>query len=256
MIIAIANQKGGAGKSTTAAAMAVALGAKRRRVLLVDMDAQGNTTDTAGADTTGTTMYDVLTNRTDAAAAIQTTALGDIIPASLDLAGADAELAAVTGREQRLKKALSPIKDRYDIIIVDTPPALGVLTINALTAADGVIIPTGADKYGFQGIMQIHGQINEVREYTNPNLMIYGILLTRHTQRRVLLRHYAEDFDKLAADMGTRLYKTYIRDCTAIREAQAQRQSIFEYAPKSSGAEDYSAFVAEFLKNTKGTRNA
>ena len=255
MIIAIANQKGGAGKSTTAASMAAAMTARKRKTLIIDMDAQGNTTDTAAATADKSTIYDVLTGRSSAASAIQQTAHGDIIPATLELATMDNVLTA-TGKEYRLKKALAPIAESYDFIILDTPPALGVLTVNALTAAAGVIIPTNADKYGLQGIMQLCGQIESVREYTNPTLKICGILLTRHTPRRVILRDYAEGLEGMAKKIETKVYKTFIRDCTAIREAQARQQSIFEYAPQSAGAEDYTAFVTEFLKTTKERKNA
>jgi len=253
VVIAIANQKGGTGKSTTAAAMAAGLTAKRIKTLLIDMDGQGNTTDTAAIDPTGATIYDVLTNAAPVAKAIQATAgHGDIIPAAPELAGMDSVLTA-TGKEHRLKKVLSTIQGRYDYIIIDTPPALGVLTVNALTAATGIVIPSAADKYGYGGIKQLRGTIDAIREYTNPNLKIYGILLTRHSTRRILLRDYAEGIAKLAKDMKTKVFKTFIRECTAIREAQSKRRSIFEYAPQSTGVEDYKNFIAEIIKTVGRT---
>jgi chromosome partitioning protein len=253
MIIAIANQKGGAGKSTTAASMAAALTAKKRKILIVDMDAQGNTTDTCAAVVNGETptAFDILSKRTPAIEAIQQTSHGDIIPSSLELATMDNVLTA-TGKEYRLQKALAPVLDKYDFVIVDTPPALGVLTINALTAATGIIIPTNADKYGLQGIMQLYGQIESVQEYTNPKLEIYGILLTRHTPRQTVLSDFAEGFKETAKQIKTSVFNTYIRECAAIRKAQATRQSIYQFDPKCAGAVDYANFVEEFLTFVKG----
>jgi len=256
MVIAIANQKGGAGKSTTAASMAAALTAKKYKTLIVDMDSQGNTTDTCAAVVVEETptVFDILYKRTPIVEAIQQTALGDIIPSSLELSTMDNVLTA-TGKEYRLQKALAPVSDKYDFVIVDTPPALGVLTINALTAAAGVIVPTNADKYGLQGIMQLYGQVESVQEYTNPNLEIYGILLTRHTPRQTVLNDFAVGFQETARQLKTSVFNTYIRDCAAIRKSQATRQSVYQFDPKCAGAVDYSNFVEEFLTFIKGKRH-
>jgi chromosome partitioning protein len=254
-VIAIANQKGGTGKSTTAQALAVGLTARRHKTLLIDLDGQGNTTDTTGTATDGATIFTVLTGDAPIAKAIQATeGHGDVIPSAPDLAEMDSILTK-TGKDYRLKKAMESILEQYEYIIIDTPPALGVLTVNALTAAEGIIIPSAADKYGFSGVQLLRGTIGAVREFTNPNLKIYGILLTKHTERRILLRDYAGITADLAREMKTRVFKASIRECTAIREAQSRQQSIFEYAPQSTAAEDYTAFVAEFIK-IAGKRNA
>jgi chromosome partitioning protein len=253
-VVAIANQKGGTGKSTTAAALAAGLTAKRHKTLLIDMDGQGNTTDTVAAATGDATIFSVLTEATPIAKAIQATdGHGDVIPSDPELADMDSILTK-TGKDYRLQKTLEPILGQYEYIIIDTPPALGILTVNALTAATGTIIPSAADKYGFSGIKQLRGTIDAVRQFTNPPLKIYGVLLTKHTTRRILLRDYADNTADLARDMKTKVFKSFIRECTAVREAQSRRQSIFEYAPQSTAAEDYTAFVAEFIK-TAGKRN-
>jgi chromosome partitioning protein len=254
MIIAVANHKGGSGKSTTAAAMAAGLAAKKRRVLLIDIDAQGNTTEAAtGAPTAdGATVCEVLTGKAEIADAIRDGGkFGDFVPASPDLAEADSVLTA-TGKEFRLKKKLQTVRGRYDFIIIDTPPSLGVLTVNALTAATGVVIPVGADKFGIRGVMHLHETIGAVREFTNKELKIYGFLLTRHSDQKIILRDFAREAEKLAKTYKTRVYKTFIRECVAVREAQAEGRTIFDYAPKSNAAADYAAFVQEFIKTTGG----
>jgi chromosome partitioning protein len=252
-IIAVANQKGGAGKSTTATTLSAGLRALGHKTLIVDMDAQGNATDTARAAGEGVTVYDVLTNKATAAATIRNAGkFGDIIPASARLSKVESELAEEINKYSRLKKALLQVK--YDYVIIDTPPSLGTLTINAMMAANGIIIPTGADKYGVIGIEQLRGTFESVKEELNPNLQIYGILFTRHDPRRRLLREYADGLAELAQKMGTQIYSCHIRDCTAIREAQAYRQTIFEYSPKCNGAEDYNTFIKEFLSKNKGRK--
>jgi chromosome partitioning protein len=244
--LAIINQKGGVGKSTTAEALAAGLILKGYSVLSIDLDAQSNMTYTAGARTDGATALGVLTGEIPARDAIQHTESGDIIPASKALAGADAFIAE-TGKEYRLREALEPIRGEYDFIIVDTPPALGILTINALTACDSVIIPAQADIYSLQGVEQLAETIKPVKKYTNPTLTIEGILLTRYSPRSVLSREVAELAEQLAAKLGTRLFKTTIREAIAVKEAQISQRSLFSYAPKAKVTEDYSRFIAEIL---------
>ena len=246
-ILAVINQKGGVGKSTTAAAIAAGLLLKGYKVLAVDLDAQSNLTYNYAADNKRATALGLLTGEVTATDAIQHTKSGDIIAASKALAGADAFIAD-TGKEYRLKEALEAVKPLYDYIIVDTPPALGILTINALTAADGVIIPAQADIYSLQGIEQLNETIKPVKKYCNPQLKIEGILLTRYNARSILSREVAELAEQLAAKLKTKLFTTRIREAIAVKEAQISQQSLYSYAPKSNAAKDYLCFIDELLK--------
>lgn len=245
--IAIINQKGGVGKSTTAEALAAGLTIKGFSVLSIDLDAQGNMTYTAGASTDGITALDVLTQKAAALDAVQHTGNGDIIPASKALAGADAFIAD-TGKEYRLKEAIEPIKGKYDYIIVDTPPALGILTVNALTACDSVVIPAQADIYSLQGIEQLAETMKPVKKYCNHDLKVEGILLTRYSPRSVLSRDVADLAGQLAEKIGTKLFKTTIREAIAVKEAQISQQSLFQYAPKAKVTDDYTKFIEELVK--------
>ena len=243
-IIAIANQKGGVGKSTTAAAIAAGLHLAGYKVLSVDLDGQGNLTNTMQADSGQYTALDVLTGTATAKQAIQRTDSGDLIAASPLLSGVDKELDAVDA----LRGALQPIRGGYDFIIIDTPPALGIVTLNAFTAANSVIIPAGADAYSLQGVEQLYSTIQAVQRRANPALSIMGIVLTRHSGRAILTRDLAEVIENTAAAIGTKVFNTRIREGIAIKEAQAMRQSIFTYAPKSNPAADYSRLLDEILK--------
>jgi chromosome partitioning protein len=252
--IAVVNQKGGVGKTTTALALGAGFALRGYRTLFVDLDAQGNLTSTLGADGSGLTgrnSFDVLTGAATAKTAAQRTEQGDIIAGSPALAGADAAISGA-GREHRLRKALEPLRGEYDCVVIDTPPALGVLAINALTACGGVLIPAHADIYSLQGISQLHGTIQAVRKHCNPSLRIAGIVLTRHNGRTVIGRDIAEAAALAAARMGTRLCEARIREATAVKEAQARRRSIFSYAPRSGVAADYEALVEEIIREENG----
>lgn len=246
-VISIINQKGGVGKSTTSQTLAAGLSLKGFRVLLIDMDSQGNLSYSAGADKQGVTILEVLKQEQNAMAAVQHLKSFDIIPASISLAGADMQLTEM-GKEYRLREALEPIKENYDYVVIDTPPALGILTVNALTASDSVVIPAQADIYSVDAIGQLYNTIKAVKQYTNKNLSIKGILLTRFSDRTVLSRDLANMIDNTAATLGTKLYKSTIREAIGIKEAQANRVDIFEYAPKSKVAADYMSFLEEFLE--------
>ena len=245
--IAIINQKGGVGKSTTALAIGAGLARAGRTVLYIDLDAQGNLSYTLGADTQGYNAMGVLQQPERVKEEIQRTAQGDIIASSPALAGADA-IITQTGKEYRLKEALENVSDAYDYCIIDTPPALGILTVNALTACAGAIIPAQADIYSLQGISQLNGTIQTVKKYCNPGLAIRGIVLTRYNGRSIIRREVAEMLEQTANDLNTKLYKAKIRECTALVEAQATQQNIFDYAPKSNATADYNALVAEILE--------
>lgn len=249
-ITTITNQKGGVGKSTTAAALGAELKRRGLRVLLVDLDPQGNLSYIVGADNgdEALTSYQVIKKDCKAEDAIQSTASGDIIPANVLLAAAEQELILLQGREQRLKRALAPLAGRYDHAIIDTPPSLGVLTTNAYTAADRLIIPTLADTVSVQGVLQLFETFEGVREYYNPGLKLSGILLTRYSDRKNIQKHMSETIEKLAEQIGTKVYTTRIRDAVAISEAQAQGAPLSEYAPGANVTKDYAAFADEYLK--------
>lgn len=245
-IYTITNQKGGAGKTTTALALAAGLTLKGYKTLSIDLDAQSNMTYTAGARTDGATALSLLTGEADTAAAIQHTESGDFIAASKALAGADAFISD-TGKEYKLREVLEPIRGLYDYIVIDTPPALGILTINALTACDSVIIPAQADIYSLQGVERLAETMKPVKKYCNPALAIEGILLTRYNSRSILSKDIAELAEQLAARLETRLFKTTIREAITVKEAQISQRSLFSYAPKAKVTADYTRFIAEII---------
>jgi len=249
-IIAIINQKGGVGKSTTAMAIGAGLSFKGYRVLCIDLDAQGNLSNTMGIDSTSMTCYssmNVLNDNITAEQAIQHTKQGDIIASSPALSAADTVITELN-KEYRLREALVPVHNNYDYAIIDTPPALGILTVNALVAATDCLIPAQADVYSLHGINQLYRTIQLVKTYCNPQLNIMGILLTRYTGRTVISRDVSKMMAQTAGQIETKLYSTRIRECTAVKEAQAVRQNIFTYAKRSNAAKDYNALIIEILK--------
>ena len=242
--IAIAQQKGGTGKTTTAHAIGAGLKAQGKRVLFVDLDPQSNLSYIMGARMDGKTILDVLKGEATAAEATQTTASAAIIPGTPFLAGADAMFA---GKVYALAEALKPIARKYDFCVIDTPPALGILTVSALTAADTVIIPCLPDVLSIQALGQIAETIRGLQKKYNPGLKISGLLLTRYTPRQILTRDIENAFAKAAEQIGTRLFKTRIRETVSIREAQAMGEDIFTYSPKSAGATDYNQLLKEIF---------
>lgn len=246
-VYAVINQKGGVGKTTTVSSLARGLALRGNRVLAVDLDAQANLTYSCGADVTGTAALSVLTGEMKASEAVCHTEQFDVIPAAKGLAGADAFITD-TGKEYRLKEALDELQNDYDCVVIDTPPALGILTVNALTACTSVIIPAQADIYSLQGIEQLGETIRPVKKYCNPGLYIEGILLTRYNSRSVLSRDMVSYMDRLAKNLETKVFSTRIREAVSIREAQLMKQDIYTYAAKSNVAADYNAFIDELLK--------
>ncbi len=247
-ITTVALQKGGTGKSTTAHALGQGLMKAGKKVLFIDLDPQGNLSCTMQANTGKSSSYDVITNRSTAKKSIQHTEHGDIIPSNPQLSGTDLEVTQ-TGKEYRMKEAIAALGNHYDFVIIDTPPALGTLTINALTAAADVIIPVQAETYSIQGIAQLFSTIDVVRNYCNPKLTVDGILLTRFSSRAILSRDMADTIGNTSRQLGTKLFRTAIREGIAVKEAQAMRVPLFTYAPESNPARDYEQFVAEYLEN-------
>lgn len=245
--IAIISRKGGVGKTATAQALGAGLVKRGKKVLFIDLDSQANLTFTTGAKFGQTNSLDILTGEATAEEAIQSTKQGDIIASCENLAGADIILTD-TGKEYRLKEALEPLKRKYDYAIIDTPAALGTLTVNALTAADFAIIPVQAEIFSVQGIGQLKNTLENVRKYCNKQLKVKGVLITRYNGRATLSQDMQDNLNEAAKQLKTALFSTPIRECISVKEAQAMQQDIFSYAPKSNAAKDYDLFVDEFLK--------
>lgn len=248
-VITVTNQKGGVGKTTTAQHLAVGLKKKKYRVLLIDADQQANLSFALNFDY-NISIYEVMKKKIDIKGAIFHSTQCDLLGGSFSLAQAENEFNE-TGKEYIFKEFLEEIKDDYDYVIIDTPPALGVITVNALTCSDEVIIPAQADVFSIQGLSKLTELINTVRKYTNPNLKINGILLTKFNDRTILNKNLRTTLNNASTQIGTKVYKTTIREATAIREAQTKRTNIFDYDKRSKVAKDYCDFVNEFLKGEK-----
>lgn len=253
-VITIATQKGGTGKTTTAAALASCIRRKGRRVLLIDLDQQRNLSRMLEADTTtaGKTSLALLLQAADARQVIQRTKQGDIIAAGKNLQAADIALKEITGKEYHLKEALSGLEKDYDFVVIDCPPALGVVTVNALTAADIVILPAEAAGFSMDGMDDITETIGQVKKYCNKRLKIGGILLTRYDANSNLSKSMINIAKKQAAKIGTKLYKSTIRNSVRVREAQFLKRDLFDHAADSNPAADYEAFTDELLQDIKG----
>ena len=246
-VCAVANQKGGVGKTTTVHNLGVAL-SRQAKTLLVDLDAQGNLTDACGltAADVQASSYDVMAGDCPAQEAVLTLSEHlHLLPASRDLAVAELAFATRMGRENLLTKALRELQ--YDYVLLDCPPSLGLLTVNALTAAQGLLIPVQAEYYALAGLDLIQQTMQNVREALNPSLSLVGILLTFYDGRKSLNRDVAQGLRERWGDV---LFSTGIRDNVALAEAPSNGKSIFEYRAKSFGAQDYGALVEEFLART------
>ncbi|MFA6105960.1 MAG: ParA family protein [Patescibacteria group bacterium] len=254
-IITIANQKGGVGKTTTAHALATGLKLlhKKLRILTIDLDAQGSLSFAYGAETEkAPTIYDALKNQMETKDSkikeiIQKLPQGDIIPGDLRLSGADLEFNK-TGREYLLKETLETITNDYDYIIIDTPPSLGILTVMAFTASNEVLIPIGADILSYRGLGQLNESMSSVIKYSNKELKISGILITQHNAKTNLGKGMEEKIQRAAAMLDTKLFKTHIKNITAVKEAQFNQKSLFEYSPTSIATNNYRDFIQEYLK--------
>ncbi len=247
--IAIFNQKGGVGKTTTNINLAACLAIKGKKVLVLDIDPQGNTTSGLGISKRGleNTMYEVLiVDGYDPKNAIRSTVVEglDIIPASVELAGAEVEMVQLEGREKRLKKALDKIRDLYDYIFIDCPPSLGLLTINSLTAVDSVLIPIQCEFYALEGVSQLMSTIELVRKSMNKNLEIQGVILSMFDGRTNLSIQVVEEVKRY---FKQKVYTTVIPRNVRLAEAPSYGLPIMEYDPKSNGARAYMEFAEEFL---------
>jgi len=247
-VIAIASQKGGVGKTTTAINLGACLAQEGRRVLLLDIDPQGNATSGLGANGNDrpTTIYEALIGQLDIREAAIPTALAnlDLIPAGQRLSGAEVELVGVMARETRLRTCLGPVRQEYDYVLIDGPPSLGLLTVNALTAADSVLIPLQCEYLALEGLTQLIAAIRLVQDHLNPALRIEGVLLTMYDARLNLSQQVAEEARKFFAE---RVYKTVIPRNVRLSEAPSFGKPIVLYDPHSTGAESYRELAREVL---------
>ena len=244
-IISLVSRKGGAGKTTTAAALAAGFTAKGRRVLAIDLDGQGSLTHIMNADYTGQTIAPVLAGQLNIKNAVQHTGKGDIIAANASLD--DIEISG-QGRELLLKKALEPVKADYDLVLLDTVAAFDILTLNALTASTGLILPAQCDILSLNALKNTYDLIQSAREHVNAALKIHGVLLTRVSSKSKTAAQIADLFRQAAAAMNTRVFNSQIRESAVIRTAQALQQDILSYRPKSNAARDYQAFITELME--------
>ena len=246
MIITVSNQKGGVGKTTTSAALASGLSMVGKKVLCIDLDPQGNLGFCMGLDTeAGYTVLDALKGNVTVWDAIKKTELCDILSSDITLSSSGLEAVRQEHRESILKDMLNPILNQYDYIIIDTPPALNLLTVNAYAVSDYLIIPMASDILSLVGLTQLKETVETVQAQLNPGLKVMGILLTRYNKRTCLARDVKEMADQLAEQMNTRVFDAQIRTGVAIAEAPAHGESIFTYNPRSSAVKDYEQFIQE-----------
>lgn len=248
-VIAITNQKGGVGKTTTTVNLAAAVASEGNNVLVIDFDPQGNATTGLGIDKgeVHQCIYDVLVNNVAAKLVIQSSKFDnlDVIPATINLSGAELELANMTGREQILKDVIKSIKKNYDFIFLDCPPSLSLLTLNALTASDSIIVPIQSEYYALEGLTQLLNTVRLVQKHMNHKLKIEGIVLTMTTKTNLS----AEVEEEVRALFDKRVYKTTISRGIRLSEAPSHGEPIMYYDRHSKGAEEYLALAKEFVEN-------
>lgn len=248
-VISVANQKGGVGKTTTTVNLSTILAKKGKKVLLIDTDPQGNATSGLGiTKEVELSVYDILVGDTEFDEVIQETAIKNLslCPSNISLSGAEVELVSMMSREQRLKTKLDAIKDRYDYILIDCPPALGLITLNAFTASDSVLIPVQCEYFALEGLGQLLNTVNLVKKHLNKNLEIEGALLTMYDARTNLSNQVVKEVKKY---FENKVYKTVIPRNVRLSEAPSYGMPISIYDPRSKGAKAYEKFAKELLKN-------
>lgn len=251
-IIALANQKGGVAKTTTAVNLSAFLAMKGKKVLMVDVDPQGNATSGLGIDRRALKhcIYDVIINNLAADTVVVKSSFAnlEVLPATIGLAGAEIELVSAISRENKLKKSLKPLRNKYDYIFIDCPPSLGLLTVNALTAADSIIIPLQCEYYALEGVSQLMNTYNLVKKHLNADLMIEGVLLTMFDTRTNLSEQVAQEAKSY---FGKLVFKTVIPRNVRLSEAPSHGLPALYYDAKSKGTEAYSMLAVEFLDRNK-----
>ena len=253
-VISFANQKGGVAKTTTTLNLGVALAEREMKVLLVDLDPQGNLTMSQGLnpDTIERSMFDVLVHRLSIQEVIHHTEV-DLAVSSIDLAGAELALSSMIGRERALEKALAPVRESYDFVLVDTPPSLGLLTINALVASNGVIVPVQCEYLSLRGLVQLENTLSMIRENLNPDVGIEGILPTMYDKRTL---HSREAVEILQENFGDLVFDTKIRKTVRYAEAPVKGTSVLKYDPSGNAAQAYRQLAKEVLDATQAREHA
>lgn len=255
-IISVANQKGGVGKTTTTVNLATILAKKGKKVLLIDADPQGNATSGLGLDKDiEPSTYDILVNEVELEEAMQDTIIKNlkVCPANMNLAGAEVELVSMMSREQRLKEKVNIIKEKFDYVFIDCPPSLGLITLNAFTASNSVLIPVQCEYFALEGLGQLLNTINLVKKHLNKEIRIEGALLTMYDIRTNLSNQVVKEVKKY---FENKVYKTVIPRNVRLSEAPSYGMPITEYDPRSKGAKSYIKFAKEFLKINEEEKKA